>query len=295
MGGEESVRQSLLEVVNILDENYSNQPRGIGRHRANRFTIRLRAREQISPELKKAMESQIHHIQTHGFPNAFGEQRFGRRNIERAMDFFRLDHIPDPTQHYHLKLKLQAFPSLYFNQLAVRRYESGDFLVDGDILVHQDEQGSRQYGVYDDTKKVVRPFDYAQLKDRYENQSSFVPENFFDTIDYATERISTGLMMGGRILLAPEETRARAYEDQLLGEAQFFPLREQLARAYHLRGHRRPLFVISEDLTYHREEDDLIISFTLPVGSYATVLLGRLFDSIDPETVQQCGWGIEIM
>lgn len=294
VGGEEHVRKSLLEVVKILDEEYSDQPRGIGRHRANRFRIRLRAREEISPQIKQAIESQIRHIQTHWFPNAFGEQRFGRRNIQRSMDFFNLDHVPDPASHYHLKLKLQAFPSLYFNQLALHRYESGDFLIDGDILVSHDEQGSRQYGVYDDTKKIVKPFDYTQLKDRYENQSSFVPENFLDTIDYTLERIPTGLMMGGRMLLAPEATNARKHEDELLAQAQFLPLREALARAYHLWGHRRPLFVVPEDFSHHREDGDLILWFTLPVGSYATVLLGRLFYTISVETVQRCGWRIEM-
>lgn len=292
-GGEDVVRKSLREVVKILDEKYSNQPRGIGRHRANRFTIRLRAKKETTSHMKGRIEAKIAQVQQYGFPNCFGQQRFWRRNIQRAMDFFNLDHVPDPETNYHLKLKLQAFPSLYFNQLAVRRYESGDFLLDGDILVYQNDFHHRQYGVYDEQTQTVAHFDYAWLKEQYEHRPYITAQDVVQTTSSISDRSPTGLMMGGRMLLAPDGTAARKREDALLDAVAFFPLREQLARAYHLRWHRRPLSVIPESMTYDREGDDLIIDMTLPVGAYATVVLWRIFRDIDPETVKQCGWMIE--
>ncbi|MBQ2599863.1 tRNA pseudouridine(13) synthase TruD [bacterium] len=46
------------------------------------------------------------------------------------------------------------------------------------------------------------------------------------------------------------------------------------AKKYNIYGFRRPLWTKPKNLKYERNEnDDLILSFSLPTGSYATIFL----------------------
>lgn len=74
------------------------------------------------------------------------------------------------------------------------------------------------------------------------------------------------------MLTCPEETAAYQYDKDII-EASHIYDHIDLARLYHLYGIRRENVVIPEDLTTSRESDDLLLSFSLPTGSYATVLL----------------------
>lgn len=97
----------------------------------NRFRIRLRkaawSREQL--ELKLAA------LSTHGVPNYFGPQRFGREgfNLDRAAQWIQ-SGVP-PAGRVERGFALSAARSLLFNAVLARRVEAGDWsmLKPGDV------------------------------------------------------------------------------------------------------------------------------------------------------------------
>jgi tRNA pseudouridine13 synthase len=92
----------------------------------------------------------------------------------------------------------------------------------------------------------------------------------------AREIIPTGPMFGKKMFAALDEAARR--EDATLADA-------GLTRAAFagfgklLSGTRRYLFVYTDDLAAEVEPDGVRLSFTLPAGSYATVLVRELTHS----------------
>lgn len=105
-----------LEGVRILKEASSQKKLRRGDHYANRFSLRL---TQVRGD-KAACESRVEAIKAKGFPNYFGEQRFGRNchNLDVAWQWF--------TGKKRLSVKnggmyLSAARAYLFNQLLALR------------------------------------------------------------------------------------------------------------------------------------------------------------------------------
>jgi tRNA pseudouridine13 synthase len=97
----------------------------------NRFRIRLRnaawSREQL--------ESKLDRLRSHGVPNYFGPQRFGRDgyNLDRVAEW--IHNGVAPRGRVERGFSLSAARSLVFNALLARRVEAGDWsqLTPGDV------------------------------------------------------------------------------------------------------------------------------------------------------------------
>lgn len=85
-------------------------------------------------------------------------------------------------------------------------------------------------------------------------------------------------MLGNNLLLAPQGSKARVRDDLLLKLADFDEQAIEVCKLYQLRGVRRALRVKIEDLVHSFEGDDLLLNFSLPTGSYATVLLAFVLE-----------------
>jgi tRNA pseudouridine13 synthase len=84
---------------------------------------------------------------------------------------------------------------------------------------------------------------------------------------------ATGPMFGAK--MRSPESDALAIETALL--ARYGVTQEHLARVSRAgEGTRRPLRARVSEIAQRREGADLVLSFTLPKGSYATVLIGEL-------------------
>lgn len=76
-------------------------------------------------------------------------------------------------------------------------------------------------------------------------------------------------------------------EHQLFALAQCSEQTLNICKNYQLRGIRRPLWVKMNDLKGSFEGDDLVLHFSLPTGSYATVLLAFVLAGLDTLTLKE--------
>ncbi len=295
LSGQDLVRKSLCfrDTVRICEENYSDRMLGIGRNMWNHFTIRLRKRKALSTKTKERIQDRVSHIQQYGFPNCFGQQRFGKNNFKKAMKFFAQTSIAD--EKYQLKFTLQAYPSMYFNMQALERYENNAHLVDGDICTRRRDIRTRETGVYRHKGHCVELFDFAKIREHTMDEDICTPTYMtWETVPYTSSWSPTGLMIWAHMLTCPPETQAYQYDKNII-EASGIESHIDLARAYHLYGIRREHIVIPQDLTTSRESGDFVLSFSLPTWSYATVLLWRIFREIDADTCLKNRWLVPVL
>ena len=294
---QEKLRRILSDAgATIRGETYAHTGLSVWSHEWNVFYIRLRAKRPISDDLKTTIEHRLAHIDTHGFPNCYGQQRFGKNNFQKAKSAL----ASWDTDWYHLKLKLQAYPNMYFNTLALERagerYTAWDTYIDGDICIHQGDE-RLEIGIYrakDDSiyvyprrdALVVRPltshtYTYPDISSNM-NQIS---------ITQRTPRIrkSTGLMVGTDMLVCPPDSPANIYDKRLIDASNIIAYMD-VARTYKLTSYRRPLTCYPSSMEYSRDGDDLCLAFGLGVWSYATVLLWWVFGEIDEMTCVQNKW-----
>ena len=217
---------------------------------------------------------------------------------------------------YHLRFLLQAYPSMYFNEYVLNRWEKWLFLLQWDILVDRFNSNWVKTAVYDFQK--VYWFDYVKLKKEKSENNFFEPEphpiplligegsrvvagevnvqDFYPiggASDKASEwqfdenkRFSTWPMLWWNLLLPSKWTKSRVRDNQLLELAEFDEWMQQVCKIYNLRWVRRVLFVKVPDLKFEWDKDDIKLQFFLPTWSYATTLISFILQWIDYLTLK---------
>jgi len=304
------VRSDDLSV--LWAARHTNKLR-LGHLKANRFAVKIRDVKATDVlKLKPAIDE----LQRRGMPNYFGEQRFGRRgdNDKLGAAYVRGDHkallsqllgTPDPAiddaetvkaraafdrgeldealrlwprrfgmerrvLHRLIKshrpssavwvidqrlrrLWVSALQSRIFNQIVGRRIDSLDRLMDGDFAV------------------------------KHENGACFLVESAAaeQARCDAFEISPTGPLIGFRVSM-PQGEPLRI-EQEVFGEHGLAPADMKRAGALRVKGDRRPLRVRPTDVELACGADEhgphITVAFTLPAGSFATVLLGELTKS----------------
>jgi tRNA pseudouridine13 synthase len=213
-----------------------------GIHAGNRFFIRLRNIEGNLSQIEKRLES----LSVNGFPNYFGEQRFGRQagNVEKAARLFSGEFKCKPFQR---AIYYSAARSYLFNQYLSLRVRQG--------LWNQ-----------------ALPGDCFNLQD---SNSVFGPE---EQISPEIERRilendihPAGPLLGkGDVKLSnkPMELCQQVINDSSV-------LVQGLIRA-DVKTAWRPLRVIPKSLNWKIIGNCCELQFSLPVGSYATALIREL-------------------
>lgn len=210
----------------------------------NRFTLTIRNWQGD----RDIAEQQLRQIRRHGFPNYFGEQRFGHqgRNIEKALAMFQGGKVKREQRSIYLS----AARSYLFNLILAER-------------------------VKDQTWNKALPGDVFKLN---QTNSHFRAE----AVDQALiERLESGDIHPTGALWGKGDSgtsgEARALEQ---GIVEAYPaLTGGLLKA-DLEADRRALRVMPEDLAWDFEADGVLrLSFGLPAGSYATALLREIVDS----------------
>jgi tRNA(Glu) U13 pseudouridine synthase TruD len=123
--------------------------------------------------MKLEIEERVSHIQHHGFPNCFGQQRFGKNNFKKAMSFFAETSLTE--EKYQLKFTLQAYPSMYFNTQALERYTNDALLVDGDICMRRGDIRTRETGIYRQQDHTIELFDFGKIRKYTMDQNICTP------------------------------------------------------------------------------------------------------------------------
>lgn len=220
----------------------------------NRFALVLRDVHGT----RDAIDARLAAIAARGVPNYFGEQRFGRGgdNLDAARSMFAGRRVSREKRG----LLLSAARSALFNRVLSARVDAGtwDAALDGEVWM------------LDGTRSVFGP----------------VP---FD--DALAARLAafdihpTGPLWGRGALRT--QGAAAAVETAALDDAGLRTLAEGLERAG-LAQERRSLRLRARDLAWRWQADDVLdVSFALPAGSYATVVvdaLGPVENSAQPRS-----------
>lgn len=239
---------SLPDGMAVVESVRHSRKLKTGALSGNRFVIVLRDCQGDQHAVRLRGEE----IRTRGVPNYFGEQRFGYGggNIAAARAMFAgSGAVRDRKQ---AGIYLSAARSLIFNEVLARRVTAGswDQVVDGDALILN---GSRSF---------------------------FIPELIDATIH---RRLAEGDVhpsgpLWGRGEL-PTHSSVREWEQAVASE------HADLARGLEAAGleqERRALRVIPQEFSAAwQDTTTLCLTFALPPGSYATVLLRELADYRD--------------
>ena len=242
----ERVKEIDTPEIRVLDAKPHRHKLRTGHLAGNRFRIVVRDVVADAAERAAAVREKL--LET-GLPNFFGHQRFGR-DAETAllgMQLLRgeIDMLPGhrSRQRFLRKLALSAAQAVLFNRYLTCRLEDGLLrtVLDGDVMF------KLSGGIFYVTDRAV---EQARLDRR--------------------ETVHAGPIFGKKTFAARAEAAAR--EAVVLAEAgvtldrlrKFGPL---------LNGTRRRNLVYVDDLTIQHVPQGLEFRFSLPPGSYATVLL----------------------
>lgn len=215
-----------------------------GALRGNRFVLVLRDMQGD----RSVAEQVLQQIAARGVPNYYGEQRFGREggNVAQARAMFGGRRVDRDKRSF----LLSAARSHIFNSVLAARVERGawDTPLDGEIW---SLAGSRSW---------------------------FGPEPFTDIL---AERLARADIHPSGPLWGqgepPSQGEAGALEREL-GAANDDLVAGLVAAR--MDQERRPLRLLPKDLRWHWQDDDALeLSFELPAGAYATVVVRELASS----------------
>ena len=211
-----------------------------GHLRGNRFRIAVRIGDAAAVA---AAEAALARLERAGMPNRFGAQRFGRdgANVERAQALLAGDAAPGDRRR--ARFLLSALQAAVFNDVLAERASRWNRVERGDVAVVHASGGL--FRVDDPDAETARAD--------------------------AFEISPTGPIFGTRVLAPAGDVAAR--EGAVLVRYGIDPGDLRAPRGIRLRGARRALRVRPQAASVGRIEGGLELGFTLPAGSYATVLL----------------------
>lgn len=237
--------QSLeSEDLKILEQARHRRKLRRGALRGNRFIIRVR---ELKGDLD-SLESRLRLIQQQGMPNYFGEQRFGHAagNLMAAQRLF--DGSLGRVNRQRRGLYISAARSLLFNTVLAHRVvqKSWNQIIEGEMVSLDSSTRCFHAEILDDTL-VTR----LQEMDIH----------------------PSGPLWGkGRV-----EVTGAAAELELRELSAFSDWQAGLEECG-VKMDRRPLRAAVREMEWDITGDQLVVSFILPRGSYATVMLGQCLD-----------------
>ncbi len=257
--------------IKILSQTYHNNKIKIGHLKGNRFFIRLK---KVSPADATKIKKVIKTIRTQGFPNYFGYQRFGREGDN--FDYARRMLQGERKERNKKKRKffISAYQSHLFNLWLSKRVEISKLFEafepnELNTLLNFPKESIKQLKTQPHFFKMLP----GDLLHHYPHGKLFL----CDDLESESQRFSkkditiTGLLPGHRTKLATGI--ASNFERDITTEAD--PFIDQMT------GSRRFAWIWAEDLeaSYKSDEAWMELHFTLPKGSYATVLLEEITHS----------------
>jgi tRNA pseudouridine13 synthase len=236
---------ALPSSVRILQQQRHRRKLRRGAIRMNRFRLLVRDLQGDTELLAQRLQQ----IARHGFPNYFGEQRFGRgyANLRRAIAVLERGSTRSPVEG----LYLSAVRSMLFNVVLAARISAGNWCaaMPGDVM--QLSHSNSLFRV-DDAD--------AEIDSRLTAQQIHV----------------TGPLTGLPARILPEGD-ALQFEKSLLNAHQFWI--DGVLRCG-VKADRRPLRAPAADLEFNLQRDQLQLEFTLQRGSYATSLLREVLTQV---------------
>lgn len=215
-----------------------------GHLHGNRFRILIR---DVDPDAAARLPALVEAVRRQGMPNFYGAQRFGKDGETLRTGRELLAGQGRRLNPFLRKLALSAVQSALFNACLARRMADGLMhrVLSGDVMAKWPFGG------------MFVAEDLAREQARLE----------------AKEIVPAGPMFGKKMFPSRDEAARR--EAEVLAGAGL------TAGSFHgfgklLSGTRRHNYVWLDALEAAAEPEGVRLSFTLPAGSYATVLIGEL-------------------
>ncbi|MFA6255572.1 MAG: tRNA pseudouridine(13) synthase TruD [Candidatus Absconditabacterales bacterium] len=277
LGGEKAFLESIGEVAKVLKTGRHTTPIGMTTPIQNSFYIRLRANKKLSEKEKDISNRKILSLCKKGFPNLFGNQRFGieGKNPQQGSDILQGKlKLQDKKD---IVFKIQAYASSIFNEYVHTRTKKGLQILEGDIVIDIANHKKHQFGIYQADTKTVKLFDDTQKNEQFFRY----PSNLKGEIPFNAEKMMiTGPVIGYNLLLAPKNSFAGNKEQGLLDKNGISEKSLKLCKEYKIFGIRRPIWVFPQKVHIQFQQDDILLNFTLPSGSYASIIIDELEKTI---------------
>jgi tRNA pseudouridine13 synthase len=232
-----------LPAARVLEAAAHPHKLRTGQLRANRFELVVR---DVEPAAAWAAAQRLERLVAAGMPNRFGAQRFGREGDNAELGQRLLTGGLRLRDRRRARFLLSALQAAVFNAVLAERRATLDRVEVGDVAVVHASGGL--FRVEEPEREAPRAA--------------------------AFEISATGPIFGTRVL---EPRGAAAERERAALEARGVVLENLKAPpGIRLRGARRPLRVRPEHASAEPLAGALRLVFTLPPGSYATVLVEEL-------------------
>lgn len=244
------------EEIDILQQFWHGKKLHHGTHESNHFIITLK---NIVGE-KSAINAQLEHIAKHGVPNYFGEQRFGHdgNNLTKAQMFFEKllasskPYKPSKKDLERNSLLISAVRSHLFNQVLTLRVADNtwDKAISGDVF-NLDGTGSVFTSDIDD-----------EIRERIDNHDIHPTIALYGVGENKASKQALDL------------------ENQVFQDEKNIIFTKGLQKT-NVKIMRRSTRLIVQKLSWQWQNDTLVMSFTLPKGTFATVVLHTLSQTLN--------------
>ncbi len=233
--------------IKLLEARRHSRKLRRGALKENRFVIRLRHLKGGGDDPAALIEPRCRLIAERGVPNYFGAQRFGHGmgNVAAAEEMFSNNELRLPR--HKKSIYLSAARSWIFNRILSRRVEQDtwDSQLAGDVFMLEGKTAC----FWDDGS--------LELEERVANK----------------EIHPTGVLWGEGELRT--QSQAAALENAVVDEN---PLLKAGLCQFKVQQMRRSLRVLPKNMNWTLEGDELLLSFDLPAGCYATMVLRELLN-----------------
>ncbi|MEJ2467907.1 MAG: tRNA pseudouridine(13) synthase TruD [Campylobacterales bacterium] len=260
---EKKLESFAHENVKILERTYHKNKIHMGHLKGNRFFIRLK---KVTPTAAKKIDEALKQIASHGMPNFFGYQRFGigGENWKKGEALLR-----GKIKERNVKLKrlyINAYQSHLFNLWLSRRIEISTLIGNFDIseiapLLNLPAEQLKKLKAQPHPYKLIE----GDVMMHYPHGRPFEYDGSEEEVERFLERdiVPTGLLVGKRAKRSTGASRV---------------IEKEYDAVHEIDGQRRYAWIFPEEIEgqYRDENAWYELHFTLPKGSYATVLIEEI-------------------
>ncbi len=260
---EEALEGFNFDGIKIISKTYHNNKIKIGHLRGNRFYIKIK---KVNPTSAVKIDEALKNIEKFGMPNFFGYQRFGNDGDNHILGEKLAKGEAKERNPRVKKLLINAYQSHLFNLWLSRRLEINtlvnNFKVEEiESLLNMPNEEVKKM------KKQKHPFKLisGDVMEHYPHGRLFDFEGDEEDLKRFNEHnISpTGLLCGKKVRHATEIAGdiEKDYDDEINAD-----------------GARRYAWVFPTEIEgrFNKQEAQYEMNFTLPKGSYATVLMEEI-------------------
>ncbi len=272
-----NIESLQLDNIKILDSTYHNNKIKIGHLKGNKFYIRIKKLNKINAN---KIQNVINHILNTGMPNYFGFQRFGNNGNNYNDGKAILQNQLKIKDKKISKFLISAYQSYLFNTWLQKRIEISHIINNFDISYSSSLLKIDSNVI----KKIKSQKHFFKLLNGDIMQHFPYGKYFFndDSVDnsmrfYNKQIVPTGLLYGIKSILAKDiagDIENNFIDNLLVNEL----------------GSRRLAWIFLDHLefTYKEEIANGEFNFSLPKGSYATILLNLIANrEINKEVIDE--------